>query len=202
MQRQAILTSDEENPWQTLDRRPVYENPWIRVREDRVVRPDGAPGVYGVVEFKNWAIGIVPLTAEGDTFLVGQYRYPLDLYSWEIPEGGVPEHESALAGAQRELLEETGITAETWTYLGELHTSNSVTDERGAIFLAEGLHFGASEPEGTERLEVRRLPLQEAYALAMRGDITDSLSVIGLARATAYLQSGRKLSSTRGPLAP
>lgn len=202
MQRQATLTSDEENPWQTLDRRAVYENPWIRVREDRVVRPDGAPGVYGVVEFKNRAIGIVPLTPEGDTFLVGQYRYPLDCYSWEIPEGGVPVGESALAGAQRELLEETGIRAEAWTYLGELHPSNSVTDECGAIFLAEGLHFGSSEPEGTERLLVRRLPLQEAYTLAMRGAITDSLSVIGLARAAAYLQSGRKLSSVRGPLAP
>lgn len=192
---------DHENPWRTLDSTPQYENAWIRVREDRVLRPDGHPGIYGVVEFKNHAIGIVPVTADLDTFLVGQYRYPLHLYSWEIPEGGAPLAEAPLAAAQRELLEETGIRAERWTYLGDLHTSNSVTNEIGAVFLAEGLSFGESAPEGTERLEVRRLPLKEAYELAMTGAITDSLAVIGLARAWAYLQSGRTLPIQRGTLA-
>lgn len=189
-----------DNPWQTLDSALRYENPWIRVREDQVLRPDGKPGLYGVVEFKNHAIGIVPVTEDGDTFLVGQYRYPLHLYSWEIPEGGAPLAERPLAAAQRELMEETGITAERWTYLGDLHTSNSVTNEVGAVFLAEGLSFGPSAPEGTERLEVRRMPLQEAYELAMTGRITDSLAVIGLARAWAYLQSGRTLPIQPGKL--
>lgn len=191
----------QDNPWQTLDSTLRYENPWIRVREDRVLRPDGQPGLYGVVEFKNHAIGIVPVTAEGDTFLVGQYRYPLHCYSWEIPEGGAPLAEAPLAAAQRELAEETGITAGRWTYLGDLHTSNSVTNELGAVFLAEDLRFGVSAPEGTERLEVKRLPLKEAYDLAMSGQITDSLAVVGLARAWAYLQSGRTLPIQRGQLA-
>lgn len=181
-----------ENPWQRTSSRPVYQNPWISLREDQVIQPDGRPGIYGVVEFKNRAIGVVPVTDDGDTFLVGQFRYTLGLYSWEIPEGGGPKDETALAAAQRELLEETGISAERWTYLGELHLSNSVTDEVGCVFLAEGLTFGEAEPEGTERLQVRRLPLARAHEMAMTGEISDGLAVIGLARAHHYLANGRK----------
>src|SRR5690349_16648205 len=107
------------NPWRRLSTRPIYENPWIKVREDQVIRPDGNPGIYGVVEFQSWAIGVVPLTEDGDTFLIGQYRYTLDQYSWEIPEGGGAKTETPLEAAQRELREEAGITASTWTYLGE-----------------------------------------------------------------------------------
>lgn len=191
-----------ENPWRTLSSEPRYENAWIRVREDQVLRPDGAPGLYGVVEFKHHAIGIVPVTAELDTFLVGQYRYPLEGYSWEIPEGGAPLAEDPLAAAQRELSEETGLSARRWTYLGDLHTSNSVTNELGAVYLAEDLTFGESHPEGTERLEIRRLPLKEAYEMAMTGQITDALAVIGLARAWAYLQGGRSPEIRSGRLAP
>lgn len=190
-----------ENPWQRLSSREIYENPWIKVREDQVIRPDGKPGIYGVVQFQNHAIGVVPVTDEGDTFLVGQYRYALGVYSWEIPEGGSPLTESPLEGAKRELREETGLTAERWTYLGDLHPSNSVTDEVGAVYLAEGLSFGISAPEGTERLEVRRLPLKEAWEMAMRGEITDSLAIIGLSRAWAFLQSQRRLGIVLGELA-
>jgi 8-oxo-dGTP pyrophosphatase MutT (NUDIX family) len=181
------------NPWQVESTRLVYDNPWIRVREDQVIRPDGQPGIYGVVEFRNWAIGIVPVTAEGDTFLVGQFRYPLNHYSWEIVEGGGPAGQSPLVSAQRELREETGLTANRWTYLGELALSNSVTDEIGCVFLAEDLSFGEAEPEGTEQLEIRRVPLEQAYRMAMTGEIADGLAVIGLARAWHYLQSGRTL---------
>lgn len=181
------------NPWTREDSRVVYENPWISVREDRVIRPDGQPGIYGVVDFRNRAIGVVPVTPEGDTFLVGQYRYPLGAYSWEIPEGGGPLHESLLEAAQRELREETGITAGRWTYLGELATSNSVTSELGCVFLAEELSFGAAEPEGTEQLAVLRLPLAEAFEMAMTGEISDGLAIIGIARAYHYLQHGRGL---------
>lgn len=180
-----------ENPWKRVSSRPIYDNPWISLREDQVLQPDGRPGIYGVVSFKNRAIGVVPVTAEGDTFLVGQFRYTLDQYSWEIPEGGGPLDESLLASAQRELKEETGITAARWTYLGELHLSNSVTDEIGCVFLAEDLTFGASEPEGTERLSVRRVPLAKAHEMAMTGEISDGLAVIGLARAQHYLANGR-----------
>lgn len=182
---------DEQNPWRRTGTRLIFENPWLRLREDQVIRPDGQPGTYGVVEFQNRAIGVVPVTKEGDTFLVGQWRYTLGYYSWEIPEGGGPKHETALAAAQRELKEETGIEAARWTYLGELSTSNSVTDEIGCVFLAEDLTFGEAEPEGTERLKVKRVPLAEAYRMAMTGEIADGLAVVGLARAWHFLRSGR-----------
>lgn len=184
---------DEQNPWQTHSSREIFANPWLRLREDQVTRPDGLPGQYGVVEFRSHAIGVVPVTDDGDTFLVGQWRYTLGYYSWEIPEGGGPLHETVLSSAQRELKEETGIAASRWTYLGELSTSNSVTNEIGCVFLAEGLTFGEAEPEGTEQLKVRRLPLKEAYEMAMTGEIADGLAVVGLARAWHHLQTGRSL---------
>ncbi len=165
----------------------VYVNPWIRVREDHVIRPDGLDGIYGVVEFQNLALGIVPVTDNGDTFLVGQWRYPLEAYSWEIPEGGGPLTVPALESAKRELAEEVGLTASIWTNLGTFHLSNSVTDEVGRIFLAQGLTEGEAEPEGDEVLVIRRLPLVEAYEMAMDGRITDGVSIIGLARAIKYL---------------
>jgi 8-oxo-dGTP pyrophosphatase MutT (NUDIX family) len=185
------VTDDQRNPWRRLSSRPIYENPWIKVREDQVVRPDGNPGIYGVVEFQNRAIGVVPLAANGDTFLVGQYRYTLDVYSWEIPEGGGPMHETPLEAAQRELREETGIMAACWTYLGEAHLSNSATDEVGYVFLAEDLTIGPAEPDGTEELGLRRLSLDEAVQMALTGEISDALAVIGLLRADHFLRSGR-----------
>lgn len=181
-------TSASENPWRRISSREIYDNHWISVREDEVIRPNDRPGIYGVVEFKNWAIGIVPVTDDGDTFLVGQYRYTLNQYSWEIPEGGGPKAVSPLESARRELREETGIQAARWTYLGEIHTSNSVTDEVGFIFLTQGLRFGSSNPDETEKLEVRRLPLEEAVRMALSGEISDSLAVAGLTRAWHYLK--------------
>lgn len=175
------------NPWRTRGSREIYINPWIRVREDHVIRADGRDGIYGIVEFQNYALGIVPVTDDGETFLIGQWRYPLDLYSWEIPEGGGPLHLPLLESAQRELVEEAGMTASLWTDLGLFHLSNSVTNEAGQIFLAQGLTLGEAEPEGDEVLALRRLPLSEAYAMAMDGRITDGVSIIGLARAVHYL---------------
>ena len=180
-----------KNPWTRRGSRDIYENPWIKLREDQVIRPDGQPGIYSVVEFKNWAVGVVPLADNGDTFLVGQYRYTLDLYSWEIPEGGGPPDRSPLDNAQRELREETGIVAARWTYLGEAHLSNSVTTEVGCVFLAEDLTIGEPQPDGTEELRLWRLPLTEACEMAMSGQISDSLAIIGLLRARHYLDSGR-----------
>ena len=179
------------NPWTRQASRVMYDNPWIRVREDRVMRPDGRPGIYGVVEFKTWAVGIVPLTDDGDTLLVGQYRYTLDLYSWEIPEGGGSKLATPLDSARRELREETGIAATRWTYLGEAHLSNSVSDEVGCVFLAEDLRFGEPRPEGTEQLQVRRLPFARAVEMALTGEISDALAVLGLLRADRYLRDGR-----------
>ncbi len=167
------------NPWRTLGSRPVYENPWISVREDDVVRPDGDPGIYGVVHYKNTAVGVLPVE-DDHVYLVGQYRYPLERYSWEIPEGGCPEDEDPLEAAQRELKEETGLEATNWEKLGEADLSNSVADERAVWFLATGLVAGEQEPEGTEVIGVRRVPFGEALAMALNGEIPDALSQLAI----------------------
>jgi 8-oxo-dGTP pyrophosphatase MutT (NUDIX family) len=176
------VTFDEtKNPWRELASKQFYDNAWINVREDSVIRPDGEPGLYGVVHFKNIAVGI--LAVEGDyLYLVGQYRYPLNRYSWEIPEGGCPEGEEPLAAAQRELEEETGLRAERWEKMGEAHLSNSVTDESAIWFLATGLTQGKHSPEGTEQLKVRRVALREAVEMALNGEITDALSLLAIMR--------------------
>ena len=167
------------NPWRTLDSRRVYENPWISVREDNVVRPDGEPGIYGVVHYKNTAVGVLPV--ENDhVYLVGQYRYPLERYSWEIPEGGCPEDEEPLVAARRELREETGLEAKSWSRLGGAFLSNSVADEYAVWFLATELVAGEPQNEGTELIGVRRVPLREAVVMAMDGRITDALSILAL----------------------
>ena len=168
-----------ENPWEKVSTRVVYDNPWIRVREDEVVRPDGLPGIYGVVHFKNVAVGVLAVE-DGMLYLVGQYRYPLERYSWEIPEGGCPEGCDPLEAARRELAEETGLRARRWTKMGEAHLSNSVSDEVAVWFLAEGLEQGEQRPEGTERLQVRRVSLKEALRMVGSGEITDALSVMAI----------------------
>jgi 8-oxo-dGTP pyrophosphatase MutT (NUDIX family) len=171
-----------ENPWQTLSTRTPYENPWLRVDHHEVLNPAGKPGIYGVVHFKNHAIGIVPVDDEGYTWLVGQYRYALGNYEWEIPEGGCPVGTDPLVTAQRELKEETGLVAITWSRLLDFHLSNSVTNEYGVAYLARGLTQESSEPEETEDLTLRRLPLQEAIAMTLDGRIKDALSIMALQR--------------------
>jgi len=187
MSEPSVPPPDSGSPWRVRASRVVYVNPWISVREDDVLRPDGQPGIYGVVEFQNYALGIVPVTETGETILVGQWRYPLGLYSWEIPEGGGALSRPLLESARRELAEETGIQAGQWTDLGPVHLSNSVTNEVGRVFLAQGLHFGQAHPEGDEALAVRRVPLSEAWQMALDGRITDGLSIVGLARAVHFL---------------
>lgn len=132
----AAMTPDvTENLWLTVSSKRVYDNPWITVREDQVIRPDGEPGIYGVVHYKNIAVGVLAVE-EDHVYLVGQYRYPLQRYSWEIPEGGCPEGEEPQRAAQRELREETGLEAARWRMLGEAHLSNSAADEYAVWFLA------------------------------------------------------------------
>ena len=180
------------NPWQTLHTAVKYHNPWISVREDQVLNPGGGQGIYGVVSMKNKALGIVPVDAEGNTWLVGQYRYPLNEYSWEIPMGGGLLESDVLESAQRELKEETGLTAARWTRIARLHTSNSVTDEEGFVYLAEGLSQGALEPEETEDLRLWKLPLAEAIQMVMDDRITDGISVAGLLKAEKVLAARAK----------
>jgi 8-oxo-dGTP pyrophosphatase MutT (NUDIX family) len=169
------------NPWQTNAIRDIYENPWIKVREDAVIRPDGNAGIYGVVSMKNRAVGVVPLHDDGTVTLVGQFRYTMNEYSWEIPEGGCPEGEEPIETAGRELIEETGLIAGKIEPIGgEIHLSNSVTDERGYLFVATDLTEGEANPEGTEKIETLRIPLQKAVEMALNGEIKDGLSVLAL----------------------
>ena len=180
-----------ENPWTLLSKKEVYDNPWINILEHQVLNPKGVPGIYGLVHFKNLAVGIVPLDEEYNTWLVGQYRYPLEEYSWEIPEGGCPiDTENPLDCAKRELEEETGLRAEKWTKILKMHTSNSVTDEYGFAFIAQGLSQGVAQPEDTEDLAVRKLPLAEAVKMCLCDEITDSLSVIALYKTKMLLDAG------------
>jgi 8-oxo-dGTP pyrophosphatase MutT (NUDIX family) len=173
------MSEEISNPWQKISTQLIYENPWIRVHEDRVIRPDGAPGIYGVVEFRNRAIGVLAYE-DGDIYLVGQFRYSLNQYSWEIPEGGCPESEDPLDAAKRELQEETGITAENWQLMGQSHLSNSVSDELAIWYLAQGLSHGPISPEGTEQLTLRRLPIDEALRMVLNGEITDAISMLAI----------------------
>lgn len=178
------------NPWKTISQEEKYDNKWINVTEYQVINPGGGRGIYGKVHFKNRAVGVVPLDKEGNTWLVGQYRFALDAYSWEIPEGGAPVEEELLECAKRELQEETGLTAERWTLLTTLHTSNSVTDEQGWVFLAEDLSEGLSMPEESEAdIKVIKLPLSKAVEMVLSGEITDSMSMIGLMVAERRLNS-------------
>ena len=172
----------QANPWTTKQRRTAYENPWLRVEHRDVITPGGSNGIYGVVHFKNYAIGVVPVDAEGYTYLVGQYRYVLEQYGWEIPEGGCPVGTDPLATARRELAEETGLRAGRWEKLLDFHLSNSVTDEYGVLYLATDLAQGEAEPEDTEELTVRRVHLSEAVAMVMDGGIKDAMSIMALQR--------------------
>jgi len=174
--------SDHEasNPWKTLETRAIYENPWIALREDQVIRPDGKLGIYGVVHFKNSAIGVLPVDEVGRIWLVGQYRYPLNCYSWEIPEGGGHRDERPEETARRELREETGMTAATLELISTAHLSNSVSDELAYVFRATDLSHGPSEPDGNERIEVRLFEWREVWEMYTKGEITDSMSVIAI----------------------
>ena len=163
-------------------RRVAYENPWITVWHDEVDRPDGSPGIYGVVHFANLAAGVVAIDAEDRIVLVGQDRYTLDEDSWEIPEGGVPDGEAALDGAQRELREETGVAAANWLELAWVDLSNSVTDERAVLYLATDLTHGEPARHPTEALQVRWVPFDEALAMTLDGRITDAMSVVAIQR--------------------
>jgi 8-oxo-dGTP pyrophosphatase MutT (NUDIX family) len=179
------------NPWQIKGQKQIYDNPWIGVTEYDVINPSGGKGIYGKVHFKGLAIGALPLDEQLNTWLVGQYRFTLNQYSWEIPEGGgAPDVEPVLS-AQRELLEETGLVAKSWTKLMEMHLSNSVSDEHAIIYLARELSQETACPEETEQLQVHKLPFEEAYRMVEQGQITDSMSVAAILKVKLMLADGR-----------
>jgi 8-oxo-dGTP pyrophosphatase MutT (NUDIX family) len=183
--------NEAHNPWTVLDERTIYDNKWIGLTEYDVLNPGGGKGIYGKVRFKNLAIGILPLDEKGNTWLVGQYRFTLNAYSWEIPEGGGDPALPPVESARRELLEETGLVAAEWLPLMEMHLSNSVSDERAYMFLARGLEQREAEPEETEQLVVRKLPFEEAYRMVERGEITDSMSVASILKVKLMLVQGQ-----------
>ncbi len=169
------------NPWTTLSTREVYDNKWIQIEEHQVINPAGGKGIYGKIHFKNKAIGIIALDENNNTWLVGQWRYPLKEWSWEIPEGGGPIENDVLESAKRELKEETGLVASEWTLIQRAHLSNSVSDEEAYIFLAEDLTQFENELEETEAdLKVWKLPFDDTVKMVLDGKITDSLSVMGI----------------------
>lgn len=181
----------DQNPWKILSTRDVYDNSWIKVTEFGVINPSGGKGIYGTVHFKNLAIGILALDERLNTWLVGQYRFPAEKYSWEIPEGGCPMNMVPLEGAKKELIEETGLIANSWEVLLEMDLSNSVTDEHAIVFLAYDLEQHKSSPEETEELVVRKLPFDEAYNMVEDGTITDAISVAAIMKVKLMLADGR-----------
>ncbi len=181
---------DQSNPWKTLSTEVKYENPWIRVTESQVLNPAGNPGIYGVVHFKNRAIAIVPLDENNNTWIVGQYRYTLNSYEWEVPEGGCPEGEDPLTGAKRELEEEVGLHAKDWKMVLETQLSNSVSDEISYTYVARGLSDVGASPEETEQLHVRKLPFDEVVAMVFRGEIKDGLSVASILKVKMLMITG------------
>ena len=181
---------NKENPWKTLSIKNVYENPGIKIEHHEVINPNGNPGIYGKVCFKNIAVSIVALDHENQVYLVGQHRYTVDTYSWELPEGGClnTDEEDPLEAAKRELLEETGLSANQWTLMGEVFLSNSVTDEKAYMYLATELSQNESNPEDTEKLEIKKIPLTKAIEMAHNGEIKDCLSVVSLVKVPRFHQ--------------
>ena len=184
MADETVLTT-KIGGWRVRSSATVYENPWIKVSHEDVITPRDTQGIYGVVHFKNTAVGVVPIDDEGNTWLVRQSRYTLNQYTWEIPEGGCPVDEEPLVAAQRELEEEVGLRAQRWDFLMNLHLSNSVTDEVAQVFVARGLFSGQQNLEASEDIELKKLSLQEAIAMVKRGEITDAISVAALLRLAA-----------------
>ncbi len=184
------MVDTDENPWKTLKSEVKYDNPWIKITEHKTINSDGGNGIYGVVHYKNVAIGIIPLDEDYNTWLVGQYRYPLSEYSWEICEGGGLHHLNILDSAKRELLEELGIKADHWENILDMHLSNSVSDEKGIIYIAKGLSYYPPEPEEGEVLQIKKLPFNEVYQMVMDGKITDSLTVAGILKTKLLIEKG------------
>jgi 8-oxo-dGTP pyrophosphatase MutT (NUDIX family) len=181
---------EHKNPWKILSEKLVYRNNWISLTEFDVINPNGGKGIYGKIHFRNIAVGVLPLDDQLNTYLVGQYRFPLNAFSWEIPEGGGEMEIEPVESAKRELLEETGLIAKEWMPILTMHLSNSVSDEYSILFLARGLEQRTPMPEETEKLVVKKLPFEEAYQMVKKGLITDAMSVATIQKVKLMLLEG------------
>ncbi len=187
--------NEQQNPWTILGEKNIYDNEWISLTEYNVLNPSGGKGIYGKVHFKNFAIGIIALDDDMNIYLVGQYRFPINQYSWEIPEGGGPFTDDPLDSAKRELLEEAGLKAENWMKILVMHLSNSVTDECCEIYLAGKLSQHTAVPDETEKLSIKKMPFEDAYKMVQSGEITDSVSVAAIMKVKLMLLEGSLPSS-------
>lgn len=185
------MINEEINPWQVLSSEDVYDNNWIRVTHHQVINPGGGQGIYGKIHYKNLAVGILPLDENLNTWLVGQFRFVLDQYSWEIPEGGGPHDDDPLESAKRELLEETGLTANSWVEIQRMHLSNSVGNEHAIIYVARDLQQGKPQPEETEDLRIKKLPFEQVYEMVLSGEITDSITVAAVLKVKILISEGK-----------
>lgn len=185
------MIDETKNPWQTLSKKIAYDNKWISVSHEEVITPTHTNGIYGKVHFKNYAIGIIPIDTDGNTYLVGQYRYAIDAYSWEIPEGGGLIEHDILEAAKRELAEEVGLEAQTYTQICITNTSNSATDELAFIFVAQDLNAVETQPDETEQLQIKKLSLLSAVEMVMNGEIKDAISIIGILKLKRLIDEGK-----------
>ena len=184
------IAMEERGPWKTLSIEERYATPWIAVSHHEVIDPSGAPGIYGVIHFKNLAVGVIPLDEDLNTWIVGQYRYPIQAYSWEIPEGGGRRDLAPVESAKRELREEVGIVARTWTEVLRMDLSNSASDEEAVIFVAQDLDFHEPEPDQNEELAMRKVPFRELFDRVMSGELRDSLTVAAVLKVQRMLDDG------------
>lgn len=179
-------------PWTRGPARILYDNPWLQLQEYDAKAPTGQPALYAVVSFKNLALAVLPLHEDGTVTLVGQARFPLADYSWELPEGGGPVGQDPLENAKRELLEEAGLEAAEWREILRMQLSNSVTDEQAIGYLATGLAPGKAKAhaDATELLGLTRIPFREALDAAVAGHMRDALTVAMLLRGYHMAREG------------
>ncbi|MFT6845476.1 MAG: 8-oxo-dGTP pyrophosphatase MutT (NUDIX family) [Flavobacteriales bacterium] len=181
----------KKNPWKIVTTQEGYDNPWIKLTHHDVINPGGNKGEYTTIHFKNLAVGVIPLDQELNTYLVGQYRFPLQQYSWEIPEGGGKFDEEPIETAKRELHEETGINAEDWLLIQEFDISNSISDEKACLFLARDLSFEEAHPDDDEELALKKVPFKQVYQWVLEGKIRDGLTVVAVLKIQTLLLEGK-----------
>jgi 8-oxo-dGTP pyrophosphatase MutT (NUDIX family) len=179
-----------KNPWKLVNSELKYKTPWIEVVHHDVITPGGSKGIYGCVNFQNIAVGVITLDAEYNTWLVGQFRFPLQKYTWEIPEGGCPLNELPLDAAKRELKEEVGITASDWTLIQEMDISNSATDEVSFTYLAKDINIGEPCQDENEDITIKKLPFSEVFEMVEKGEIRDAISVAGIYKVKQMIANG------------